>query len=317
MYTSSCRYNEKGVFLLRRILRGLAATVTAAAAVLAGMSAPAALADEVTPMIVGGENASKSWAVSFQSTAEPGLPAQDGLWPSCGGTLITSQWVLTAAHCPERVLTYARVGTLNWRQGELIRVAQIIRHKDFNQPVGAQYDIALVKLAKPVTTKPVPIYIDGGVNSLSLAQGWGTLCDVDVTDFLCHETIPDRLQQLAMKQYASNSCEFPGAPEVFHGPSMLCLGSADGKPKGVCFGDSGGPILRMVGDRVYVIGIISGDADSYSIHPNLCSTAQNGGPGKMMATKVAAYIPWIITTLIKWDYRASQEMKQAQYDLAG
>ena len=97
--------------------------------------------------IIGGEN-----------TAIEEIPYQVILYytgkPYCGGSIIASQWILTAAHClsivPDSEVQnlIIRAGTSNLAEGGSFHKATLkIKHYDFGRKRGVIYnDIGLVKV---------------------------------------------------------------------------------------------------------------------------------------------------------------------------
>merc|ERR1719357_1002415 len=102
--------------------------------------------------VVGGQDVtphSWPWQISLQYNRE-------GEWRhTCGGTLISDQWVLTAAHCISSSKQYrvamGKHNLLETEQGVVFMgTSNIIVHEKWS-PVFIRNDIALIKLESPVT----------------------------------------------------------------------------------------------------------------------------------------------------------------------
>jgi secreted trypsin-like serine protease len=99
--------------------------------------------------IVGGEEADKGtwgWAVSLHIRTGKGVSL-------CGGSILSSSWIITAAHClkdisPSHVMVYAGSNIL-WSGTQNRRVSQIIVHSDYISDTFVN-DIALLRLAFPL-----------------------------------------------------------------------------------------------------------------------------------------------------------------------
>ncbi|XP_074746698.1 acrosin-like [Strix uralensis] len=111
-------------------------------------------ADDGTSRVVGGTDAQPGawpWIVSIQK------PWRRGTRHVCGGSLISPQWVLTAAHCftKARHITMWRVvvGTTRLTQpgpeAQVRTVKQLLVHEDYSN-ISQRNDIALLELDRPV-----------------------------------------------------------------------------------------------------------------------------------------------------------------------
>ncbi|XP_037828934.1 chymotrypsin-like elastase family member 3B isoform X2 [Kryptolebias marmoratus] len=235
-----------------------------------------------TSRVVNGKEArpySWPWQVSLES-----------FYPTCGGTLIAPNWVLTAAHCIT-FHTYRVVlaeHDMNREEGpeQSIMVAKMIIHPNWNDNcVSCGNDIALLKLEKSavVSDKVQPACLPQHGVSLSHDQpcyitGWGRLyCGPRAT------TLQQALLPVVDHSVCSQSDWWGSSVRA----TMVCAG---GDNKSACHGDSGGP-LNCVGKdgRWYVEGVTS------FVDGRGCNTPKK----PTVFTRVASFIPWISETMAR------------------
>ncbi|KAB1914997.1 DUF1986 domain-containing protein [Micromonospora sp. AMSO31t] len=134
----------------------LAVLTTALAGVLA--SASGATAAPAGPLIIGGGTVSSApWAAAVFSNGSF----------TCSGSVIASQWVLTARHCVSGSMS-VRVGSVYYASGGVTRTVSASY---------TRYDLALLRLSSAVSTSAVTLASSNPpVGSTNSIYGWGMTC---------------------------------------------------------------------------------------------------------------------------------------------
>uniref|UniRef100_A0A8C8RG96 chymotrypsin n=1 Tax=Pelusios castaneus TaxID=367368 RepID=A0A8C8RG96_9SAUR len=219
----------------------------------------------IQPVIVNGEMAlpgSWPWQESLQDSTG---------FHFCGGSLISEDWVVTAAH--GGVSDYVVLGEFD--QGSHAEDVQVLKFSAATM----KNDITLLKLATParlmdrVSPVCLPMATDNFLGGLTyVSMGWG------LTNPNAQDT-PDQLQQVALPLLTNRQCKryWGNVPDV-----MICAGTAGASS---CMGDSGGPLVCQKDGAWTLVGIVSWGSGT-------CSPSMPG-----VYTRVTKLRAWIDETI--------------------
>uniref|UniRef100_A0A7E4W6V6 limulus clotting factor C n=1 Tax=Panagrellus redivivus TaxID=6233 RepID=A0A7E4W6V6_PANRE len=240
--------------------------------------------------IVGGAAAiphSWPWQVLFKITTKvPGKPYD--IERTCGGSIISNYWILTAAHCLDDVKD---VDDVEVYSGSHYAKTPTVRHYVENIFIHPKHDesehndIALVELKTPIkyNKHTQPICLPSWDKDIELstkmawATGWG--------DLKTDGKLSDTLQQVKVPFVDMPTCSstlFLTDPYFrFNKKLQICAGT---QGKGTCQGDSGGPLVFKTDKGAWFqLGITS-----WSV--------KDCGSDPVVYTRVSGYCNWIYST---------------------
>ncbi|XP_075823848.1 mannan-binding lectin serine protease 1 isoform X3 [Microtus pennsylvanicus] len=230
-----------------------------------------------------------------------GRPAQKGTtpWiamlshlngqPFCGGSLLGTNWVLTAAHClhhpldPEDPILHSSdllgpsdfkiVMGKHWRRRsdedeQHLSVRRVVLHPSYN-PSTFENDLGLVELSESPRLNEfvMPICLPehpSTEGTMVIVSGWGK-------QFL--QRLPENLMEIEIPIVNYDTCQEAYAPlKKKVTKDMICAGEKEGG-KDACAGDSGGPMMTkdQETNQWYLVGVVSwgvdcGKKDRYGVY---------------------------------------------------
>ncbi|CAF3277907.1 unnamed protein product [Rotaria socialis] len=237
--------------------------------------------------IVGGHEAvphSWPWQILYQESVSCG-PQAGYCTSNCGGSLISADYVLTAAHClnsndPKGITITAGIHNKDdadekankWEQRS---VSQIFVNPGWNSDT-IENDIAILRLSEPVNFNEYiqPVCLPGPdpkPDSEVVLIGWGTVSTGGELSPVLKQT--EVLVIDNCKEFWSD----------INGEKQLCF--RDPKlTSSSCQGDSGGPALQLHDGQWVIEGVTS-------FGHRQCEVLDHKIP--VVYTRVSAYLPWI------------------------
>jgi len=199
----------------------------------------------------------------------------------CGGSLISRNYVLTAAHCADRAVSVSLIfgaqNVTDTTEKSQVRMTSknFIIHEGWN-PTLLVNDIALIKLDTPITlTSDIKtITLAKGSNAYSnqegIVAGWGLTKT-------SQKGVTPVLQYIRSPVMSNDDCKKVDKDyDAIIKNTLLCLSPGTAK-LGTCQGDSGGP-LAVNGVQVGIVSFGAADCES-------------GKPS--VFTRLTAYSDWI------------------------
>jgi secreted trypsin-like serine protease len=278
------------------------------------------LASACALTLLAGGFAAQAASTSDTDMIVNGKPADANKWPwqirifyndqdtkgGCGGSLISRQWVLTAAHCvvfvdggEKQFVDKAIIGYGGNNLDQLTRInsAQIIPHEAYDPETHT-------KLAEPVEFGTGTAAVDLGtpelfstlVGTKATVTGWGYTYDIDKfkrsypgVDVDENVLAPNELQEVDVPIQPLEKCRanYADLGGIAVPDGQLCAGLKIGG-KDSCQGDSGGPLVSLdpTSSKGYrQVGVVSWGVG--------CAEAKLFG----VYTRTDFYLDWIKSTI--------------------
>ena len=247
----------------------------------------------ILPRIVGGQDVvygSWPWQVQIIFHTDKGKK-------QCGGSIISSRWIVSAAHClvdkhPGTQIFAGLQGRTDYyhKNVKLYEMSRTIIHPNYLHSTASYFDIRVIQTKKNIELsdfvrpvclatselKDIDTITTGKVEKKCVTTGWGTINSND--------QLPDTLQEVEIPLVSFEECSKLLSSYNIQESVHLCAGNLKTGGTGACVGDSGGPLVCLYNDNTwYLVGITSFGK---------CSSAESPG----VWTRVTGVYSWIKTT---------------------
>jgi len=194
----------------------------------------------------------------------------------CGGSLVASKYIVSAAHCHTTNKVFAQLGVVDLLDDAAYKreIVSFTKHPNYSsQTLDYDYAVLEMKSDAPKNVDSVqPIEMaEAATNKqysgTAITSGWGYTYGFD------HVT-PNQLYYSTLPLVSQSTCNGIWGHAVTITDRIQCAGG-DGQST-VCAGDSGGPLVIQENGKNILIGITSWSESN-------CSTLYPGGWAKVAA----------------------------------
>jgi trypsin len=274
--------------------------------ILLALTAYTSSAQTLSPHIIGGTNAeiaNHPWQVSFKRGGNH----------ACGGSIISDEWILLAAHCLPQNYEYTALtvhaginNQTNTAEGQIVAVAQNgIKHHAYIHG-GGESDIMLIKLASKLRfndkVQPIPYanlcnsFDNLTANSImATISGWGYTSPTQVgfpNEQLMQVSIPIIPNAAADQLNVQNPDFYTSYNGALVTNNMF---AAYQNGQGHAFYDSGGPVtvINPQTGKPILAGVVSWGIKPAGQYPSVQTKVRNFGEWINQTSGVPYYYGWV------------------------